>query len=148
MSAADTKQPKIADAPGRERALDPRHSFIVQAPAGSGKTTLLVQRFLRLLALVDAPDALIAEIDALPLTVKDPTVTETLGVIITIALGTDTSNPPPEPPIAFTRARPSQKPKHETFTLLSIYACTPPPAPIAVLLSAVQLEAKSVTVTA
>ncbi len=44
----------------RERALDPAHSFIVQAPAGSGKTELLIQRYLGLLATVDEPEEIIA----------------------------------------------------------------------------------------
>ncbi|HYL74388.1 MAG TPA: UvrD-helicase domain-containing protein [Bryobacteraceae bacterium] len=50
----------IADKTARERALDTATSFIVQAPAGSGKTELLIQRYLKLLEIVDAPDSVIA----------------------------------------------------------------------------------------
>ncbi len=48
------------DALAREKALDPAHSFIVQAPAGSGKTELLVRRYLVLLAQVRFPESIIA----------------------------------------------------------------------------------------
>lgn len=48
------------DGAARAAALDPRRSFIVRAPAGSGKTALLIQRLLRLLAEVDAPEDIVA----------------------------------------------------------------------------------------
>ncbi|MEO8223593.1 MAG: UvrD-helicase domain-containing protein, partial [Gammaproteobacteria bacterium] len=48
------------DADDRERALDTRCSFLVQAPAGAGKTELLVQRYLRLLAQASEPEEILA----------------------------------------------------------------------------------------
>jgi ATP-dependent helicase/nuclease subunit A len=48
------------DSRERDRALDPSRSFIVEAPAGSGKTGLLVQRYLRLLSVVDRPESIVA----------------------------------------------------------------------------------------
>lgn len=50
----------MADQSQRERALDPRRSFIVQAPAGSGKTELLVLRYLELLEAVERPEEILA----------------------------------------------------------------------------------------
>ena len=55
-----TDSMEIPDAAERTQALDPSQSFIVQAPAGSGKTTLLIQRFLKLLTCVDAPEEIVA----------------------------------------------------------------------------------------
>ena len=55
-----SEQGRIADQEARSRALDPSTSFIVQAPACSGKTGLLTQRFLVLLAGVDAPEEIVA----------------------------------------------------------------------------------------
>ena len=50
----------IPDFAERRCALDPAHSFIVQAPAGSGKTGLLIQRYLKLLACVNDPEEIVA----------------------------------------------------------------------------------------
>lgn len=50
----------LNDAHQRQQAIDPRFSFIVQAPAGSGKTEILTQRYLRLLSRVNAPEEIVA----------------------------------------------------------------------------------------
>jgi ATP-dependent exoDNAse (exonuclease V) beta subunit len=60
MTTAERDERLLRDAANRLRALDPRTSFLVQAPAGSGKTELLIQRYLALLARVDAPHRVVA----------------------------------------------------------------------------------------
>ena len=59
MSVADDDR-LARDARHRILALDPRRSFLVQAPAGSGKTELLIQRYLALLATVPSPQRVVA----------------------------------------------------------------------------------------
>jgi ATP-dependent helicase/nuclease subunit A len=50
----------ISDEEARARAVDPRRSVILQAPAGSGKTTVLIERLLVLLAQADTPEEILA----------------------------------------------------------------------------------------
>ncbi len=58
MTSVDSRL--SADIAARTDALDVTRSFIIQAPAGSGKTELLIQRYLSLLAVVQAPEEIIA----------------------------------------------------------------------------------------
>ncbi len=59
MPSAARRNPP-PDQAQREKALDPRRSILVRAPAGSGKTDLLTRRFLRLLGKVDDPGQIVA----------------------------------------------------------------------------------------
>jgi ATP-dependent helicase/nuclease subunit A len=57
---SDADDARRADEAARLDALDPARSMLLQAPAGSGKTTVLAQRHLRLLAVVDEPEEILA----------------------------------------------------------------------------------------
>lgn len=60
MADADVAREIERDVAAREAALDASRSILLQAPAGSGKTEVLTQRFLRLLAVVDEPEEILA----------------------------------------------------------------------------------------
>lgn len=79
----------LPDQSARQAALDPTHSFIVQAPAGSGKTGLLIQRYLVLLAGVQAPEEIVA------ITFTRKAAAEMRGRVVA-ALERATSAVPPE----------------------------------------------------
>ncbi|MDB4040718.1 UvrD-helicase domain-containing protein [Methylophilaceae bacterium] len=58
MSKSIGQQP--IDQKTRQEVVNPKSSFLVQAPAGSGKTTTLARRILQLLTVVEDPKEIIA----------------------------------------------------------------------------------------
>lgn len=93
LTASDSSEAAArlpADAAARAQALDPRRSFIVQAPAGSGKTELLIRRVLALLAIVDAPEEVIA------LTFTRKAAGEMRARVMTALHRAQDPSPPPE----------------------------------------------------
>ncbi len=60
LEGAPVETLAATDDVARERAIDPKRSVLLRAPAGSGKTTVLTQRLLCLLAHVDSPEDILA----------------------------------------------------------------------------------------
>ncbi|MGD8706995.1 MAG: UvrD-helicase domain-containing protein, partial [Syntrophobacterales bacterium] len=90
----------------RNKALDIRHSFHLEAPAGSGKTWLLTGRFLGLLAEVDHPH----EILALTFTNKAAgEMRERIRNLLNRAVAGDTPRYPQEEPLLQAAMRASQR---------------------------------------
>lgn len=88
-----------ADQAERDRSLDIRHSYLVQAPAGSGKTELLTQRALVCLAHVQKPE------EVLVVTFTNKAVNEARARILDAMVLASSDTPPAEPH------------KHKTWTL-------------------------------
>jgi ATP-dependent exoDNAse (exonuclease V) beta subunit len=85
------------DEPQRQAALDPTQSFTVRAPAGSGKTELLIQRFLRLLAIVKRPEAIVA------ITFTRKAAGEMLDRILAALRAAEAGMPADKPHLSITR---------------------------------------------
>lgn len=94
--AATTTPPEAAcrapaDQAERERALDIRRSYLVQAPAGSGKTELLTQRALVCLSHVQKPE------EVLVITFTNKAVNEARARILDALALAASDQPPAEP---------------------------------------------------
>jgi len=124
VSRLPPREPR--DWSARSHAVHHNGSVLVQAPAGSGKTTLLTQRYLKLLANVDAPERILA------LTFTRKAAEEMRQrVIAALTLGAEPQCPPGDPPASGVLAQPVAEQHLRPVDVTGSVLHRPPDPPVA-----------------